>query len=357
MKLVRHFRHLTYTDRLKIEALHSAGVSKTAIAEQIGCSLATIYNELKRGHYIKLGHLWEDVSAYSADIGQAKIDFSRRDGGPSEKIGNRLDICELLSLWLRSGLSPAVCSARLSQNNYGISLSTNTIYSYIKKGYIPGFTFDNLPEAPRRKHFHKGFVKPRRAPAGRSIEKRPPVIFERSEPGHWEMDCIIGKSAGRRQALLTLTERAFRFEIVIRLDRKDAASVVRAVDKIEKYLGPDDFKRIFRSITVDNGCEFSDVYGLEHSRNGSKRTDVYYCHPYCSSERGTNERHNRLLRRFFPKGTSLWWVTQSDCNKAADWLNNYPRLILGWSTPAQLFYSYFFGENFSKQNGNFLICS
>lgn len=60
-----------------------------------------------------------------------------------------------------------------------------------------------------------------------------------------------------------------------------------------------------------------------------------YCHPFCSSERGSNERMNRMIRRFFPKGQSLKNVTNADCKRVQDWLNNYPRKILHYQTPAE----------------------
>lgn len=349
------FRHLTYTDRLKIETLCRTKTPKRVIAEVIGCSLSTIYNEIARGKYIRIEkQLYRDVVAYSADVAQQKVDYGHVSCGAPEKIGCRHDVCQQLSVWIMEGNSPAVCAQLLKQSKLGITLCTNTIYSYIKKGYIPNVTMRDCPEGGRRVRHGKVVKKPRRAVAGTSIERRPAAINKRLEPGHWEMDCVIGKSSGRRQALLTLTERVSRYEIIMRLERKDAKSVVCALDKLEKQFGAEEFRRIFLSITVDNGCEFSDVRGLEYSKNGNKRTQLYYCHPYASSERGMNERHNRIIRRFLPKGQSLFGVTQKDCDDISSWMNNYPRKVLDWATPAQLFSALFFHQN---NFGNFLICS
>ena len=76
---------------------------------------------------------------------------------------------------------------------------------------------------------------------------------------------------------------------------------------------------------------------MEHNKKGEKRLDVYYCHPYRSTERASNERANRIIRRFFPKGTSFAKYTSKDCQRVQDWMNNYPRKILDYSTPAELF--------------------
>ena len=146
----------------------------------------------------------------------------------------------------------------------------------------------------------------------------------------------VGSSA----ALLVLTERLTRMGIVIRVPDHTAQSVVRALNRLERKMGKD-FRRIFRSITVDNGCEFMDCEGIEKSyRLKSPRTKVYYCHPYSPHERGSNENMNRILRRWFPKGTNFDDVTQAEVAEAARWMNNYPRRVLGWKTASDLFQEY-----------------
>lgn len=329
-------KHLTWDDRLKIEALYKAGTPVQQIADIIGCCRKTIYNELNRGQYMRLeGTFLSFVRGYSPEIAQQKYDFSRCGSRPL-KIGDRHDICDLLAQWLLSGMSPAVCARRLSAGAYGLSLSAGTIYHYVKAGYIPGVTMLQLPDGLIRRKKKTKIIRRRRAAAGTSIEKRPASIQTREEFGHWEIDCIIGKAQGERQALLTLIERKTRYAIVCRLQRKDARSVVSALDKLEKQFSPN-FETIFKSITADNGCEFADAYGMEHSKNGDRRTKVYYCHPYHSAERGSNERNNRLLRRYFPKGKSMFAVKQSDCDAAAAALNDMPRRVLHWHTAAELF--------------------
>ena len=93
-----------------------------------------------------------------------------------------------------------------------------------------------------------------------------------------------------------------------------------------------DFSSIFKTITVDNGSEFMDTYGMEYSKDGYEWTQIYYCHTYCSSERGSNERNNRMIRRFFPKGQSLRKFTNKDIQFVQDWIKKYPRRTLGYST-------------------------
>ena len=106
---------------------------------------------------------------------------------------------------------------------------------------------------------------------------------------------------------------------------KTAESVVKALDFLERKMGVVKFRKTFLSITVDNGSEFSDCAGIERSYRGkSKRTSVYYCHPYSSYERGSNENQNKLIRRHYPKGTSFENLTASDIAYLEKWINNYP---------------------------------
>lgn len=97
--------------------------------------------------------------------------------------------------------------------------------------------------------------------------------------------------------------------------------------------------RVFKTITVDNGSEFSDCKGMERSiyNKKSKRVKLFYCHPYSAYERGTNERLNREVRRLVPKGTDLTPYTQAEVQAVVDWVNNYPREIFGFATSAERF--------------------
>ena len=98
------------------------------------------------------------------------------------------------------------------------------------------------------------------------------------------------------------------------------------------------FPKVFRSITCDNGCEFADAAGIERSASGKgTRTEVYYCHPYRPSERGSNENQNGLIRRHVPKGTDLSTISDEETKRIEAWLNNYPRKMFGYLCSEQLF--------------------
>lgn len=180
-----------------------------------------------------------------------------------------------------------------------------------------------------------------RAPAGESIEQRPEEIDEREEFGHWEGDTVYSGKGKRKttRALLTLTERKTRKEIIIAIPNRKAETVVKALDALERKLGARRFRAIFKSITFDNGTEFAAEEELERSCVNKRlpRTKVYFCHPYSSWERGTNENTNGMIRRRFPKGTNFAAVTNAQIAQAENWINNYPRKILGYKSSEIVF--------------------
>ena len=129
-----------------------------------------------------------------------------------------------------------------------------------------------------------------------------------------------------------LTERKTKMEIVRKMKNKTAAETVKTLDQIQRQYSKY-FPDLFKTITVDNGVEFSDPKGIEKN----KRTSVYYCHPYSSWERGQNENANRLIRRFVPKGTSIHKYTHEQIAHVERWMNCYPRQMLDWQRPIDLF--------------------
>ena len=178
----------------------------------------------------------------------------------------------------------------------------------------------------------------KRPPRGESIEKRPEEIATRLTFGHWEMDCVEGKK-GTRKTLLVLTERKTRNEIIRLMNDKTAASVIKALNALEKQLGSELFAQVFQTITVDNGSEFSDYEGIEQSsiHKNHKRTKVYFCHPYSAYERGSNENQNRMVRRHYPKGYDFTNTTPAEIRKLEKWINDYPREMFNYYSSAELY--------------------
>ncbi len=161
-----------------------------------------------------------------------------------------------------------------------------------------------------------------------SINKRPEEINKRLVFGHFELDTVIGTNKGKHECLMTLTERKTRFEIIFKLKFKTADEVVNKFNQIKEFMKAN-YNKIFKSLTTDNGTEFSDFLNITKDTN----TKIYFTHPYCSGEKGTNEKSNSIIRYYIPKKTLIENYSYEDINKIANWMNNYPRKILNYKTP------------------------
>ncbi len=329
---MRYYVHLSFTDRLKIERMRLDGMPVRSIANALHVHISTIYRELKRGQYTHLNGDYTTEMRYSPDIAQERYKENLRAKGAGLKIGNDHAFAKYIeSLIADRRFSPAAALGQIRRTGmvFRTKICTTTLYSYIRKGVFGRITSKDLPRMGKtKKQYHR--VRPSKAPAGKSIEDRPKEVDARNTFGHWEMDTVVG-CRGSKSVLLVLTERMKRREIIRKLPDKTNASCVAAIDQLEQELGAEKFKEIFKTITVDNGCEFSDCDGIENSCiSGEKRTTIYYCHPYSSYERGSNENQNGMLRRFFPKGTNFDKVDDAEIQRVEDWMNDYPRAILGF---------------------------
>jgi IS30 family transposase len=207
---------------------------------------------------------------------------------------------------------------------------TKTLYNYVDLGLI-NIKNINLPEKLRRSP-KKQRIRENKRILGRSIEERPAEIDDRSEFGHWEADLVIGSKSGKDDALLTLIERKTREYWMIRIPGRDPNGVMEALASLrEEY--SEHWDEIFKTITTDNGSEFSKLSELE---NVSK-TLVYFAHPYSSCEKGSMERHNGLIRRFLPRGHRIDNFSNERLIQIEIWCNSLPRKILNYRTPDELF--------------------
>lgn len=323
---------LTWTQRLQLEALLKAKTRKPEIAQILGVSLATVYNEIKRGRYQRLdGATYIFHDTYSPDKAQQRYEYNLTSKGPELKIAKDHAFIDYIEKRvLRDGISPCAALGELKRKNMPYThISKTTLYRYIRMGLFPHLTMKYIKSSEK----HNEQVRAKRAPRGSSIEERPEHINDRSEFGHWEMDCVCGKG---RSVILTLTERMTRRVILHYMPSQSSGNVIRFLNKLEKQSGRN-FKRIFKTITVDNGTEFASCAGMEKSIFRGSRTKMYYCHPYSSWERGSNERMNREVRRLIPKGSNIGQIPINDIRRVQNWVNAYPREIFGYATSEELF--------------------
>lgn len=326
--------YMTYEERVRLETLLGEKRSVTYIAGKLGFSRQTIYNEIKRGSYLHTMDYWEE-QRYSAQKAQQATDYAQTAKGRPLKIGNDHAYASYLEQKiLRDRFSPAAALAAARKEGFDTSVSVNTLYSYIDKRVFYELGNKHLwekwkkrPKAQRleRRVAHKKLP---------SIETRPEYINQRREFGHWEMDLVVSGQGGK-SVLLTLTERLSHQEIIRKLPDRKAETIRKAIDQIER--NTPEFRQKFKSITTDNGSEFLQYEKLRKScRCKGERFDIYYCHSYSAWEKGSNENHNRMIRRFLPKGTNFDEVSSREIRRIQDWMNHYPRRSLNWSTPSEI---------------------
>ena len=334
-------KYITRTQRLMLEDCFNAKLSKKKIAQKIGMSLSTVYRELERGKCTKRRKKYDcygfcgydEFISYSADLAEERAKLEMTKKGAPIKLGKDFTFAEYVEKRvIKDKISPCVLIGEMKKSGkFQTNVSKSTLYRYISRGFFLHLRMKHLPCYKKKKHYRKTTIQ--RAPRGTSIEKRPICILQRKIFGHWEMDCVVGCSL---PTLLVLSERKTRKEIIIRIPDKTTKSVVHALNTLEKNYGKR-FSKIFRSITVDNGVEFSDCKGMEESVFGNTRTKFYYCHPYTSCERGSNERINRDIRKIFPKGTNFSKVSQQQVQWCEDWVNRYPREMFDFGNAAERF--------------------
>lgn len=344
-------KHLKFDEREDLEALVSKNnsapkknkISQREMAKRIGVSPATLSRELKRGKVILRDPLWREVIGYSALKAQEDYDEKAKAKGPHLKIGKNYDLAEKIEDYIvNDGYSPYATIEKLkSDSSYQVTpISVRTLYNYIDQELLLNVTKKDLPRKGKgSKRKYTRVTKRIKDVDAKRIDDRPKEANERSVLGHWEMDCVESGRGKGRACLLVLVERKSRKTLIFKLRSQTQKEVQRQLDQYEKKIGIKRFRKIFKSITVDNGSEFLDWRSLEQScvsRQDTIRTQIYYCHPYHSWERGTNEQVNGHIRRFVPKGSAIAKYGTKDIVEIQEWLNTYPRKILNGKSASEV---------------------
>ena len=278
-------KHLTIDSRRLIERWKKEGKSNREIASLLGKAPQTIHTEIKRRTVRKCLGKGRFKEVYSADYAQQSY-----------------------------------------ENNRKRSVKKSSLTKELKEKILH---YHNQKFSPDKKQASTNFK-----PAGQSIEQRSEAINLRLENGHYEIDTVLLTRA-KNYCLLVLTDRKSRHQIIRLIPNKSAEVVNQALKLILK-------QHKILSITADNGTEFNrlfDVFSEEH---------IYYAHPYASWERGTNENHNRLIRRWLPKGTKK--MTPKEVAFIEKWINNYPKKCLDYKSPREDFWMANLNLKFSVRN-------
>ena len=248
------FHHLSWTQRLQIEAALKLKTPIKRIAELVGVHISTVYREIKRGRYLHRERKYDvygdfcgyrETERYSPDIAQRNAEWNAASKGAPLKIGKDHAFAEFVEHMIADeDMSPDAVLGFIRRNAlpFTTSICRNTLYSYIEKGVFARLSLTNLKEKGKKKKRKKRELQAAKPPRGTSIEKRPPEIVNRAEFGHWEMDCVCGPTRG---VLLVLTERQTRREILMKMKDQCAASVVHCLNVLERKYGKA-FRKIFK---------------------------------------------------------------------------------------------------------------
>ncbi len=329
-----HYSHISDDDRIQIEALLASGATQTAVALAIGVHRSSICRERKRG-------LMDHCDRYFGLIGQ-RTRKSRRDAAAASR--RKLDPAGVSPYWrlvlpfLHLGWSPQQICGRLRLMASSPSLSHETIYCAIYA--MPrGALRTELVKALRKSHAGR---LPRARGSSRftgiqgmtPIALRPPEVAARIVPGHWEADLIKGAANG--SAVGTMVERTSRFIMLTKLPSASAAAVLEGFARRLRTVPAS----LRKTLTYDQGTEMA----LHKDLARRLRMDIYFCDPHSPWQRGTNENANGLIREYLPKGADLKSYSDADLRRFEDLLNNRPRAILGFRTPAEVFAEIKLGE-------------
>ncbi len=309
------------------------------LASKINTSLSNLYSIIKSGLVELRNYDYSTRVEFSATAA-----FKKRSNknSNSSKIHKAKEFINLVINTFRSpnnmdSIDEIINHLKLHNTDeisHMTTVCTKTFYNYINTQKIDLKPIE-LPEMVRRK--------PKKAPRqpkrhkGTSIDERPFLPDDRSLFGHWEGDLVLGTNEKDTGALFTLLERKTRKQIIIPIKNKTSKQVYMAVNKLEKQYG-NLFPSVFKSITFDNGSEFSRYKDIERKPNSkSPRTKVYFAHPYSSWERGSNENGNRLIRRFIKKGTRISSYSNSFFEHISKLINSKSRKVLNYLSADHLF--------------------
>lgn len=337
-----NYSHVSADDRTAIQALILVNTRVKLIAEQLGFSPATIYRELNRGKADETS-LREGYRATRAnDRARAKrhwAGFHRRKlGADTSSPLWRTVIDGLRCRWspeqiagklplMNAAASPALASAaeRLP------SVSHETIYCALyamPRGTLRSELLDLLRKGHKtRLPRARGTDRKGGIPNMTPISMRPPEVAARIVPGHWEGDLI--KGANNQSSVGTLVERLSRYVMLVKLDGATADDILRGFKRRLQSI-PESLRK---TMTYDQGREMS----KHETLSAALKMHIFFCEPRSPWQRGSNENANGLLREYLPKGTDLSQVSQQQLTAIEHSLNNRPRKILNFHSPAEVF--------------------
>ncbi len=323
---MERYRRLSLMEREELSRMLAAGSSLRATAQALKRAPSTLSRELSRHR--------TSPATYRAVPAHQRAQCWAHHPRKLRKLVVKPRLRTAVFRMLAHRWSPEQIAHGLPQrypDEPTMRISHEAIYTYLY--VLPcGALKRELARYLRRRH---RFRRPRKVRLSSrpiqdliSIDERPNEVAARTVPGHWEGDLLVGHA--NASALGTLVERTTRFTLLVPLNAKDAITVRQAFARELRTLPA----QLRRSLTYDQGPE------MREHRLFTKQTKmrVYFAHPHCPWERGTNENTNGLLRQFFPKGTRFTQLSRAEIKRVQVIFNDRPRKVLNWHSPAHAFH-------------------
>jgi IS30 family transposase len=309
-------KQIDYQERQFIELWLKSGQGIRQIAKQLNRSASSISDEISRNG---------EANGYHAISAQVKSK-KRLSKSRSKNSTKQNWIVDYIVNKLRCGWSPEQIAGRLKREHGETIVCHETIYRYIY-AHPEKQLVQYLVKSHRRRARKPTNWLPRRGISVRvSIHDRPEEINLRTTFGHWELDVVEGRR--HSGGIVTAVERKTRYYDALKIPNIDSENGIWA----QKQLLTKHQKKAAKSATFDNGRE-----NYNHSKLNTVGIKTYFCDPYCSWQKGSNENHNGILRRYIPKKTDFNTFTQIELSAIVAEINNRPRKCLNYETSYEAF--------------------
>lgn len=355
------YSHLSREQRNNIEYLISINKNFSYIGKSINVDRTTISKEIKRNRYIK-SKFYNKFNKAGINSAVSKCDLLKKPPYVCNACPNKR-YCTKHKLYYNANLAQENYNNNLKSSREGVDISFDvitqientivplikdkkqsvnqvyanhkdilyfsktTFYKYVNLGIL---SLTNL-DLPKKVKYKK-----RKANKSTDCKRKIALLKNRTyadflnfsslhpKMNICEMDTVEGTKGGK--VFLTIIIRDTKFMFIRLLDQKNVASVNKEIDKLKEKLGIKLFSKIFRIVLTDNGSEFFDPTNIEIDYNsGNKTCKVFYCNPYSSYQKPNIERNHEYIRRVFPKGESLDYLTEKQVKNLEEAINNIPR--------------------------------
>ena len=321
-KSAKHYSHLSQTERDRIQALFDEGVEQKEIARITKRDEGTISREINRNRKRKRGGKGAPLGPYEAGLAHRKAHLRR---SYAKYRGKKIEESPMLRRYITKGLkkgwSPDEISGRIKRERQPFFASKNAIYRWLYSEwgqYWCRYLYSKQYRPKKRKA--GGKVKKVLIPNRVGVEKRPKGASNKTRYGHYESDTMVsGKKTRGKAAVTVVRERKTKFAMLRKIPNLRPLSNNTAIKNMEKKVVD------MQSMTFDNG--------IENTKHEELDIPTFFCNPYHSWEKGGVEHHNKMVRRYIPKGSNIDLVSEEYIMEIETLLNSKPRKSLRYRTP------------------------